>query len=80
MKFIKTSAITLAKASKANPLISTATILLYYVFFSILEMGVEILIFGDRFEHWLDPIFVIAFMAYSSYTAWVCAVINETEK
>ena len=66
----------LVRASSGNPVLSTATILLFYVMFNLVLAGVEILIFGERFEHWLDPIFAMLFMAYSAYAVLWCAIFN----
>ncbi len=68
----------LARASKGNPVVSTATIILFYVMFNLLEAMVEKLVFGERFEHWLDPLFMMAFISYSAYSVWMCAVFNTT--
>ena len=67
---------TLAKASNGNPVLSTATVMLFYVMFSIFECGIEKLIFGERFEHWLDPVFQLCFIAYAAYAVFWCAVFN----
>ena len=66
----------LAKASDGNPVISTATVMLFYLMFNVVEAGIEKLIFGERFDHWLDPLFQCAFIAYSAYAVWWCAVFN----
>ncbi len=68
----------LAAAANGSPLITTCTVMLYWVFFTILEASVEAMIFGERFEHWLDPIFVCCFIAYSAYSVWGCAVYNSS--
>ena len=70
----------LAKASNGNPVISTATVMLFFVMFNMLEAGIEKLIFGERFEHWLDPFFMLAFIAYSAYAVWWCAVFNGSKE
>ena len=77
MDYIIRMTAALAKASNGNPVISTVTIMLFYVFFSLLEGMIETLIFGERFEHWLDPFFIMAFIAYSAYAVWMCAVYNS---
>lgn len=75
---IKRSAFNVAQASKGNPIISLMTVCIFFLMFSMIEDGVETLIFGDVFTHWLDPIFGMAFMAYSAMTVWGCAVYQET--
>lgn len=66
----------LGLASKGNPFVAVATVILFYFMFTVLEAGVEKLIFGNRFEHWLDPVFNVAFIFFAAVTVWQCAVIN----
>jgi len=80
MNKLEQAAFALAKASKGNPVISTVTILLFFLMFNLLEAGVERLIFGERFEHWIDPIFTIVFISYSAYAVWWCAIFNGSEE
>ena len=76
MRKIYHSAIVLARASGGNPVISTATVMLFYVMFNIAEAGAERLMFGERFEHWLDLVFQLAFMAYAAMSVYACAAYN----
>lgn len=71
------SAMNLARAAKGNPVISTATVMLFYVMFNFMEAMIETLIFGERFEHWLDPLFQLAFMAYAAFSVYACAIHNS---
>lgn len=80
MNKLEKATLALAKSSNGNPVISTATIMLFYVMFNLLESQIEKLIFGDRFEHWLDPIFIMVFICYSAYSVWWCAIFNGTKK
>lgn len=80
MKKLQNMTYSLAKASNGNPVISTATVMLFYVMFNLLEVSLETLIFGERFHHWLDPLFQLAFIAYSAYAVWWCAVFNGTKE
>ncbi|RKQ97100.1 hypothetical protein C7446_2519 [Kushneria sinocarnis] len=73
---ISLAAYVLAKASGGNPVVSTVTVGIFYLMFSILEAGVEKMAFGKRFEHWLDPVFALAFMSFAAYAVWKCAIIN----
>lgn len=77
MKPIRESVLALAAASHGNPIVSSVTVITFYVMFSFLEASAEKLIFGHRFEHWLDPIFIIAFMAYAAYSVYGCAIYNS---
>lgn len=70
----------LVRASDYNPIISTLTVILFYIMFNLIEGTIETLIWGDRFVHWLDPIFQIGFMAYAAYAVWVCAECQIEEE
>lgn len=79
MNFIEKTAYTLAQASDGNPIITTIVIILFYFMFAFLEGGVEKLMLGERFDHWLDPFFQCAFIAYSAYAVFACAVFNTNK-
>lgn len=79
MNILHKSAMKLAAASDGNPIISTVTVILFFIFFNLFEAMVETLIFGERFEHWLDPLFISAFIAYAAYAVHACALHNNTE-
>jgi len=78
-EMIEKSGTVLAKACEGNPVLTTCTIFIFYVFFTILEAGIENLIFGEQFEHWLDPIFNGCFIAYSAYAVCACAKHNTRD-
>lgn len=73
------STMALASASKGNPAISTATVILFYFLFNTVEAGIESLIFGKRFPHLLDAVFGIGFIAYAAYSVWACAIWNTEQ-
>lgn len=77
MNILERTTYALARASKGNPVISTATVMLFFLMFTLLEALIEKLAFGERFEHWLDPIFVVAFIAYSAYAVLWCGIYNS---
>jgi hypothetical protein len=76
---LETVTLALAKACDGNPVTSIATIMLFYLMFSLVEATVEKLIYGERFVHWLDPFFMCAFIAYSAYAVWWCALWNSAK-
>lgn len=80
MKIIKRSAMALARAADGNPTITTVVTMLFFVGFSILEGQIELLIWGERFLHWLDPFFIVGFMAYAAYSVYACAVFNSAKQ
>jgi hypothetical protein len=80
MNKLEKATFALAKASSGNPVLSTATVMLFYVMFNLLEANIEKLLFGERFEHWLDPILMLVFIAYSGYAVWWCAIFNASKE
>lgn len=60
-----------------EPFFTTITVIAFYVFFNMLEALIEKLIFGERFEHWLDVFFCIGFIAFAAYCVTSCATYNR---
>lgn len=79
MDYLRNSVMTLAAASKGNPVISTLVVILFQIGFNLIEATVERLLFGERFEHLLDPVFMVAFISFAAYAVWACAVFNSTK-
>lgn len=77
MKYIQMSSKYLAQSAQGNPVITTCVIMLFYLFFNLFEGMVEMLVFGERFEHWLDPLFIAGFIAYSANAVCACAEYNS---
>ena len=80
MRFLNKMTLALAKASGGNPVLSVATVILFFVMFNTLEAGVETLLFGEQFQHWLDVVFQVIFIAYAAYSVWWCALLNESRE
>tara|TARA_R100000657_G_C4578463_1_gene41558 strand:- start:159 stop:407 length:249 start_codon:yes stop_codon:yes gene_type:complete len=76
INWIENSAYALGLASKGNPFIAVVTVFVFWIMFSAMEAGIEKLIWGERFEHWLDPVFILIFMGYAGLAVWQCAIIN----
>lgn len=79
MNILESSGKMLAASANGNPVISVLVVILFYIMFSTVEASVEKLIFGERFEHWLDLFFQIAFMGYAGYSVVACAVFNSKQ-
>lgn len=79
MNKIQHATFRLAQACDGSPVSSTLVVMLFFVMFNFVEAGVEIALFGNRFEHALDAVFALAFMAYSAYAVYWCAVFNSTK-
>ena len=69
----------LAISCDKNPILTTIMIFLAMLAFTMVEGTVETLIFGDRFEHWLDPLFMCVFIAWAAYATYICAVLKAHE-
>ena len=69
----------LAISCDRNPILTTIMISLALLAFTMVEGTVETLIFGDRFEHWLDPLFMCVFIAWAAYATYICAVLKAKE-
>jgi len=80
MNKLEKATLALARASNGNPVLSTLTVMLFFVMFNVLEATIEKLMFGERFEHWLDPFFMLAFIAYSAYSVWWCSIFNSIKE
>lgn len=80
MNSIEKSARVLATACNGNPIGTTVVLMLFFVMFNVIEANIETLIFGHRFEHWLDVVFQATLFCYAAYLVWVCAVINTERK
>lgn len=79
MNKLQRSAYTLAGACKGNPVNTTLVVMLFFIGFSVVEAAIEKLMFGDRFENFLDPIFALSFMGYAAYAVYWCAVFNSRQ-
>lgn len=77
MNKIQLATYRLAQACEGSPISTTVVVMLFFVMFNVIEATVEKLVFGERFEHFLDPIFGLAFIGYSAYAVYWCAVFNS---
>jgi hypothetical protein len=71
------SAEILTQAVNGDPIFAVILIMLSYLAFNHLEETVEKLIYGERFTHFLDPIFITAFTAYAVYCVYLCSELNK---
>ena len=79
MNQLQRATMRLAQASNGNPVTSAAVVILFYLMFSFVEVRIEKAIFGKSFEHPLDAVFSIAFMAYAAYSVYWCALFNSVK-
>ena len=80
MNILQKATLNLATASNGNPVISTLTVMLFYLMFTLFEAAMERLVFGERFEHLFDLLFAGAFIAYSAYSVYWCAIYNSSNQ
>lgn len=77
MNKIQLATYRLAQACDGSPISTTVVVMLFAVMFNVLEATAEKLIFGERFENFLDLVFLLGFIAYSAYAVCWCAVFNS---
>lgn len=77
MNVLKKSLAVLAESCEGNPVKTTLTTMLFFVMFTVAEAQIQRLIFGEYFQHWLEVVFVLAFIAYSAAAVWACAEFNS---
>lgn len=77
--FIEKSAMLLAESSNGNPITTILVIMLFYIMFNVLEASIEKVIFGERFEHFMDPVFGAMFIAYAGFAVMHCAFFNSAK-
>ena len=80
MNIIQRATYRLAKACDGSPVTSTIVVMLFYVAFNFVEANIEVLIFGEMFAHFLDPVFALAGIGYAAYSVYWCAVFNEANR
>ena len=80
LAILESLGMTLAKSCEGDPVKAVFVVIVFYFMFSILEAGIEKLIWGERFEHWLDPAFISVFIGFSAYSVYCCAVFNTIKK
>lgn len=73
------AAMTLAKAAKGNAITCVFVVWLAYLAFNLLEGHVEQLIWGERFRHWLDLLFIVAFIEFGGHSVYACAIHNTPD-
>ena len=80
MNIIQRATYRLAQACDGSPVTSTIVVMLFYVAFNFVEANIEVLIFGEMFAHFLDPVFALAGIGYAAYSVYWCAVFNEANR
>lgn len=77
MNIIHESAMTIARSAGGNPVIATCVVILFVIGIQAIEATIEQLIWGERFEHWLDVVILVASIAYAAYVVYACALHNS---
>lgn len=77
MDKLRDATLILARSCNGNPLMTTGVVILFYLMTNALMATLETLLYGERFEHWLDPVLQVSAIAYSAYAVWGCALHNS---
>lgn len=77
MNIIHESAMTIARSAGGNPVTATLVVILFALGIQVIEATIERLIWGERFEHWLDVVILVATIAYAAYVIYACALFNS---
>lgn len=77
MNLIRKSAAVVAESAAGNPVFAVLVVILFYIMLNIVMSSVERLVFGERFEHYLDPLIGCIFIAYAAHVVYACAVFNS---
>lgn len=77
LNFITRTAVVLSEATGYRPLHTTVIIFLFYVLFNSAEANVEQLIWGERFAHAFDAIFMAAGILYGVLCVGICYRANR---
>lgn len=77
MEYIKSTALTLAHASKGNPIVALCVIFMLWFMFAVVERDIEVLLYGEPFTHIIDIVIGVAVFAYSVYIVRVCGGVNS---
>jgi hypothetical protein len=80
MNIAQRSAYRLAESCDGSPVATTVVVMLFFVMAQVVEASCEMVFFGERFAHILDPLMALAFMAYAAYAVYWCAIFNATKR
>ena len=76
-RLIITSALSIADDCRGSYFRAFVALIVWYILFIVVEVAVEKLVFGYRFEHFLDCIFVGMFAVYGVIVMHCCNVLNR---
>lgn len=80
MKFLNKLAHSIVYLAKNSILITCIIIFIIYTLFNYVEAQVEILIYGERFEHSLDTVFLSGFILFTVYCIIGCLIEKDNKK
>ncbi|MGP9633742.1 hypothetical protein ACT3R7_11815 [Halomonas sp. AOP43-A1-21] len=76
IKPIRLYAYAIAVAAQGQPVSAMITVAMHWLMFTVFEVAIEKLIWGESFQHWLDPIFNACFIGFAGMVVWQCAVFQ----
>jgi len=74
------SCMALAYASEGNPLRAVLTIFCFFLIFTLIEAGIETLVYGKHFLHWLDIFFLLGLFYYGLNVVKACTAYQIIER
>lgn len=77
MNVIHESAMAIARSASGNPITATLVVILFFLGIQMVSATIERLVWGERFEHWLDVVLMAASIAYAAYVVYACALHNS---
>jgi hypothetical protein len=72
MNIISKSIKQLVSASSGDPATTTIVVMLFALMFNVLLASIETVLYGGRFAHWLDPLFIAVFIVYAARAVIAC--------
>ena len=64
----------IAKSASFNPIVAITVTWLFWLMLQIDFIAVEKIIWGEEFQHFLDYVSLVVFIALSCAVVWVCAL------
>lgn len=80
MRIIKKANGVLAVSADGNPAMAVIVVALFYIAFNFFMAQLERMFFGERFEHFLDPIIALGFIGFAGYSVYGCAILNADRR
>lgn len=80
MKLLRFIAHSIVVASKGNPTIAGLACIILFFLFNLAEGAIEIMVFGERFVHWFDVLWISLHIIFLIWVFNLCAQYQLQEK